>query len=58
MDAVEQGRLNRRELVGTILWTWLPYCPEDVARAERTIVEAAQRLGIQRGPFELPGEGY
>lgn len=34
--------------------SWAPYCPENPKRAEREIVAAARRLGVGRGPHEVP----
>jgi hypothetical protein len=36
-----------------LLWTWLPYTPADVRKAEREVLSAARRLGIERGPYEF-----
>ena len=59
LDGAEQLRLaGKRRVLAPIVWTWLPTCPDDVDRAERTILEAMHRLGVERGPFELLGEGY
>jgi hypothetical protein len=40
-----------------VIWSWCPCCPENIAEAERDILDAAGRLGVESGPFPLPGEG-
>jgi hypothetical protein len=45
--------------VDPLAWTWLPSCPgsskAEVERAARDVVSSARRLGLERGPYELPG---
>jgi hypothetical protein len=44
--------------VDPLAWTWLPSCPGstkgEVERAARDVVSSARRLGLDRGPYELP----
>jgi hypothetical protein len=37
-----------------VAFSWLPYCPTEPAKAERAILAASRRLGVGRGPYELP----
>lgn len=37
-----------------VAFSWLPYCPENPAKAERAILAASRRLGVGMGPYELP----
>jgi hypothetical protein len=51
-------RANAAAEVVLLLFAWLPYLPAsskaEAERVEREIVAAARRLGVGRGPHELP----
>ena len=59
LEGHEQLRLaGKPRSLDPLVWSWLPYAPGDVDLAERTIMDAAKRLGLERGPFALPGADY
>jgi len=44
-----------RRPIDPVIWTWLPYCPDDVSSAEREVLRAMRRLGVGAGPLEPLG---
>jgi hypothetical protein len=54
-DLEAAGLYRRDHQVDPLVWTWLPYWPDNPVRAEREVLRAMRRLGVGPDPLDPPG---